>query len=397
MRPVSIFSCFLLCFVVFSACNCSSPFSQRGGGEISIVAYNVKSLFDAVDDGPEFSEFSVAKGKWDDARYRIRLKNVAEAVCAALPDGTRPRGSLPGPDLLVLEEIENAKVLEALRSGPLAKARYRYAAIAPAEGGPFSVCALSRVPIAAVSCHSVQSAAPLAPARATFAGGGAAEAAAAVPTGRDILELKLDSGCGPLFVFACHWKSKSGGAPATEGDRRAAAALVRSLVSARLSADPSAELLVCGDFNESPDEYLRVGKRYATALMPLDAVDAEAGEAGQGKRPAAPQPARLLVAARLAEARSPADGRELALYSPWAESGGYSYSFRGSRERLDGFLLSPGLLDQSGLRYKRFASVEAGILVNDSGDPVAWPGSGASGYSDHLPILLVLDLPPAPR
>jgi site-specific DNA-methyltransferase (adenine-specific) len=81
---------------------------------------------------------------------------------------------------------------------------------------------------------------------------------------------------------------------------------------------------------------------------------------------------------------------EPVLYSPWAESGGYSYSFRGSRERLDNFLLSPGLLDKRGLSFKRFAASEAGFLVDGEGTPKAWPGSGASGYSDHLPILLVL-------
>jgi endonuclease/exonuclease/phosphatase family metal-dependent hydrolase len=264
-----------------------------------------------------------------------------------------------GPDLLCLEEIENGSVLEALRTGPLAKARYCYAAIASAEGGPFSVGALSRLPILSTSCHS-----------ATIA---------SVRSGRDILELELDAGGRHLFVFVCHWKSKSEGAEVTEALRRETAALLRSLVSERLAKDPAAEVVVCGDFNEGPDEYLRVKKRYATAFMPVE----EALNA---------LPDRLLVASSASATKPFGTSGELVLYSPWAESGGYSYSFRGSRERLDGFLLSPGLLDETGLRFKRFSSAEALFLVDEKGAPIAWQGTGTTGYSDHLPILLVLEL-----
>lgn len=367
MRPVSILALAALCCVCLSAFRCASPLSSPSSREVSIVAYNVKSLFDAVDDGTEFREFSVAKGKWDDARYKIRLQRVAEAVLAALPDGSRSRDGLPGPDLLCLEEIENAKVLEALRTGPLLRSRYRYAAIAPAEGGPFSVCALSRLPIVSTSCHSA--------------------ATVGAHSGRDILELELDAGERRLFVFACHWKSKSEGGEVTEAGRRETAALLRSLVSERTAKDPAAEVLVCGDFNESPDEYLRVKRRYATALMPVEeAVDLSPGTSSSAT------PDRLLVASSASSAKPFGNSGELVLYSPWAESGGYSYSFRGSRERLDGFLLSPGLLDEAGLRFKRFSSVEASFLVDEEGAPIAWPGTGSSGYSDHLPILLVLEL-----
>lgn len=370
MRPIPLCAFALLCLLVLSASTCSSPLSPAGGGELSVVAYNVKSLFDSTDAGTEFAEFSVAKGKWDDARYKLRLQRVGEAVLAALPAGSRPRGSPPGPELLCLEEIENQAVLEALRSGPLAKARYRYAAIAPAEGGPFSVCALSRLPILRQSCH------------ASFGAKGSR-------SGRDILELELDSGAGKLLVFACHWKSKSEGAQVTEAERRGAAALLRGLIAERLESDPDLAVLACGDFNESPDEYLRAGRRYATALMPVE--EAAMADAASATPNAPATTERLLVASSSAAARPFGAAAEPVLYSPWAESGGYSYSYRGSRERLDGFLLGPGLLGGGSLRYKRFASVEAAFLVDDSGAPAAWPGSGASGYSDHLPVLLVLE------
>jgi endonuclease/exonuclease/phosphatase family metal-dependent hydrolase len=362
MRVSQAASLAAVCLICLSASRCASPASPSGGRAVSIVAYNVKSLFDAVDDGPEFPEFSVAKGKWDEAKYKIRLANVAAAVLASVPEG----GSLPGPDILCLEEIENGKVLEALRTGPLAGARYRYAAIAPAEGGPFSVCALSRLPILASSCHYA----------ATPAG----------RAGRDLLELEFDAGGRHLVVLACHWKSKSEGAEVTEEGRREAAALVRDLVAARIASDPGAEILACGDLNESPDEYYRAGKRYATALMPVEALEGAPGGASSTRA----MSARLLVASNAARA-VPYDG-EVVMYSPWAESGGYSYVFRGSRDRIDNFLLSPGLLDAAGLYYESFGASDADFLVDSEGTPIAWPGSGASGYSDHLPICLILGI-----
>ena len=349
-----------VCFFCLSASRCTSPLLSPSGHSISIVAYNVKSLFDAVDDGSEFTEFSVAKGRWDDARYRIRLANLAAAVLATLPSGGNP----PGPDVLCLEEMENEKVLEALRTGPLSAAHYRYAAIAPAEGGPFSNGVLSRLPILSTVCHGTSTPAGRA--------------------GRDVLELELDAGGSHLVLLSCHWKSKSEGAEVTEEARREDAALVRGRVSTRIAADPGVELIVCGDFNESPDEFLRVNRSYVTALMPVETV-AEAVVPVQN-----PPPDRLLVSSTALE--TVALRGETVLYSPWAESGGYSYSFRGSHERLDGFLLSPGLLDAVGLSFAGFEAANAPFLMDASGVPLAWPGSGSTGYSDHLPILLRLEM-----
>jgi endonuclease/exonuclease/phosphatase family metal-dependent hydrolase len=342
------------CLAFLCAARCGDPggTSAAGGSGsgVSIVAYNVKELFDAKDDGAEYPEYSVARGRWDEQRYRARLALVAEAVLAS-----RPSASPPGPDVLCLEEVENGRVLEDLRSGPLAKARYRYSAIADAEGGPFSCCVLSRLPIASAYGHSI--------------------ALGETKAGRDALEVELDAGGSKLVVLACHWKSKVGGARETEEARRAAAGLVRGRVAARLAADPAAAIVVCGDFNESPDELPRTGYAYPTALVMLE---------DEGRFPDGG--GRLLVAPSLASSR--AEG-EAALYSPWEEFGGYSYIHEGEGERIDGFLLSPGLRGP-GLSFAGFQAVAAPFLLGSDGAPVAWDSAKRSGYSDHLPILLEL-------
>jgi endonuclease/exonuclease/phosphatase family metal-dependent hydrolase len=347
----------LFSLACLTASTCSSPLAPAPSASLTIVAYNVLSLFDAKDDGDEFPEFSVAKGTWDDARYRVRLANVAKAVYAAVPS--------PGPDILCLEEIENRDVLEALRTGPLSASRYGYAAIAPSEGGPFSDCVLSRLPLVSASCLGAS----------TPAG----------KAGRNMLELELDTGGDKLFLFSCHWKSKVEGDEATEEARREDAALLRSRIQELLAANPGARIAACGDFNESPDEYLRVDRRYPTALMP---VEEAAGPAEAEAPPSGPFFDRLLVASK-PELACPFHG-EPALYSPWADSGGYSYSFRGKRERLDGFLIGAGLLGGAGLHYKNFAVADASFLLDAQGAPLAWPGTGENGYSDHLPVALTL-------
>jgi hypothetical protein len=346
------------CLVFLCAARCADPAAvgaaNAGAARVSIVAYNVKELFDAHDDGTEYPEYSVARGRWDEARYKARLALAAEAVLASSPSA-----SPPGPDVLCLEEVEGARVLEDLRAGGLAKARYRYAAVADAEGGPFANCVLSRLPIVSSSGHS----ATLGETRA----------------GRDVLEVELDAGGQRLIVMACHWKSKVGGAEATEEARREAAALVRGRIAARLAADPCAAVVACGDFNESPDELSRVGFAYPTALV------------GLGDAERFPGAGRLLVASSPEGAR--AEG-EIALFSPWEESGGFSYSYKGKRERIDGFLLSPGLASRApgraGLAFAGFSAVAAPFLVDGDGEPIAWDSSKRSGYSDHLPILLEL-------
>ena len=152
---------------------------------------------------------------------------------------------------------------------------------------------------------------------------------------------------------------------------------------------PGVAILVCGDFNENPDEYLRVGKRHATALMP-------AAEA------AAPNAGRLLVGSQMPRAGQGSDGRaraaeadaEPVLYSPWIESDSFSYAYKGMRERIDGFLLSAGLLGGGGLSYRGFSVVDAPFLLDSSGIPRKWSSFSGSGYSDHLPMMIGIDVAP---
>lgn len=333
---------------------CSSMGQTAAPGRVTVMSYNVDNLFDAGDSGLEYPEFSVSSGKWDDARYRSRLERLAEVVRAAAPDAR-------GPDVVCLAEIENRGVLEDLRRGQLASSGYSRSALVPAPGQAVNCGVLTRLPLLGLRAHGIDS-------------GGR--------RGRYVLEVALEAGGRRLTIFLCHWKSKLGGAAATEPERVLAAGLVAGRAAEILEADPAAEFLVCGDFNEEPDEFAKVGGAYRTALLPVDPGLPAAATGGGGC---------LFVTGDRDGAGRRDDGSPV-LYSPWSGSDGWSYRLDGRGERIDGFLLSPGLLDGEGLVFESFLPLAADFLLDSSGGPVPYNARTGVGYSDHLPIVLTLSL-----
>ncbi len=318
---------------------------------ISVVSYNVQNLCDASDSGNEYPEFRVGSGSWTEAKYRKRLDNTAKAVRSLLQDGSA------GPDILCLVEVENAAVLEELRKGPFPAAGYLTALMAPSDGSPINCGILSRFPAKRVRAHSLD---------------------CPDSGGRYMLEASFETGQeSELTVFLCHWKSRREGAGPTEEARIQAAALLKRRILALIESDSAAEILVCGDFNESPDEYERSGMKTETAFMPVSGTSI----------PTSAPDCRGILVSTSPEGASFHMGNPV-LFSPWERAGGYSYAFGDSRERLDGFLLSPGLCDTKGLGFASFSAATAGFLVSETGQPLGWKGS--SGYSDHLPIILTL-------
>jgi hypothetical protein len=340
-----------LALLLSLAISCCTPFSgSEPPLELHVLSWNVLSLFDAVEDGTEYADFSISRGTWGETRYRNRLALLGKAILASRKGGA---GRPPGPDVACLIEIEKERVLADLVEGPLAAGRYRYRSFAKAPGSAIGLGIVSRLPIKATRAWGLSL-------------GSRSE--------RPILEARFDAGGKDLSIFLCHWKSKLEGAEVTEPARREAARLLSSLVAARQVEDPEGALVVCGDFNENPDEYARTGRRYPTAFMPARSA-AAAGAPGE--------PCILL-----GDRKETAAGGS-ALFSPWSESDAYSYVHRGIKERIDGFLVVGALFDGKGLEYRDFYAWDEG-LVDGEGRPLPWSNSTGTGCSDHLPIVLGL-------
>lgn len=325
---------------------CARCAVEPGSRSITILSYNLQTLFDPVDQGGEYEGFSVAKGEWGERAYEARLAALASGLVSAA-GGT-------GPDVVVVQEAENLRVLTDLAAEA---GGYPYALASPDEEAVLACGILSRLPVLAFRAHRVRS---------------PEEGPPSVP--RLVLEAELGAGDRCLTVLATHWKSKLGGAEETEEERRRAATFVGALAAARLAESPGLALVVAGDLNTNPDEYERVGGAYPTALM----------RAGAGDGP-------WLLIGRRDELSAPG-ARPLVLYEPWLDAEGYSYRYDGEDERIDHLLLSPALAAGTGCawRLEGFSAAPPDFLVSAEGAPLRWDSRTGSGYSDHLPISITL-------
>ena len=333
-------TCFVVVLSVVFCLGCTfdgSTFSSS----VSIMSYNVENLFDDIDDGTEYEEYDPGSGVWDTAFYHAKLKNVSEAIQA---------GGARGPDICLLQEIENERVVIDLLEGYLNVIKYKYSITAPKHGSATTVAMLSRYNPEFTLVHRV-------------------DLDDDVPL-RPILEVHFTIGGKGIVVFNNHWKSKSGGAEETEIYRLAAAEFIADRVVEIRDDDPDLCVVVAGDLNERVEEYADAGGEYATALT----------VSGKGEN----------GVLRLTGSFSETCGGAGLFFSPWLDTSFRgSYAYAGAWERIDHFLIACAP-EGEGFFYEGFEVIDESFLLNDEGFPRRWSMKTADGYSDHLPILLTV-------
>jgi endonuclease/exonuclease/phosphatase family metal-dependent hydrolase len=323
---------------------------------LTVMSYNVENLFDDVHNGTEYREFDPLRGTWNAEFFKVRIDSIAEVVRKAVPGG---------PDILLLQEIENEHALQTLAEEGLGGMGYTWRVLVPKKNCATNVAILSRFPVSSVRAHGVGPWKQRTPVR-------------------DVIEAKIEYGGNTLYVFNNHWKAKTEGVKATESSRLQSASVLARRVREILAQDPSADILVAGDMNESVDEYVRTGRKYQTALIPTSETT---------PRKFAGQSIFLSGNTR----GLGATGDRLVLYDPWFELAPArrgSYSYQGEWLTVDHILLSAGLFDTRGFSYRwgSFGPVRLPFLFSTEGVPKKWTGLGAGrGYSDHLPLLVTLD------
>jgi endonuclease/exonuclease/phosphatase family metal-dependent hydrolase len=187
------------------------------------------------------------------------------------------------------------------------------------------------------------------------------------PAARGILEAKIDAQGKPLTVLVNHWKSQAGN-PAAENQRLGNAETARKRLDEILKENPSAEVIVAGDFNSHYNQ----GQRYP--FMPKTAVQDVLGS--QGDKGA------------MAKADGPI------LYNLWYEcpvDQRYSDEYGGEWGTLMQTLVTRGLLDGQNIEYVdgSFAQVfvDGANRQPPFGTPWRWTNYGTGfGTSDHFPV-----------
>ena len=360
------------------------PASAR---EFTVVTYNVENLFDA-DGKAAFDDYKETGGEnsYSPDKLLVKLQNIGR-VLKTFDNGAGPEvvafnefeldftpeskvtdraAFLEKYKELSVEQMLTTKLDDEIRGLPVEALLLKYLEDEGLTGYQFAVgqdepnlkaletadrsvhrkahknAVFSKFPITDVKSHST-------------------------PDARDILEVTLDIEGHPLIVFVNHWKSRASDLNA-EQTRRLNARTLRDRLDAILAENPSADVLVAGDFNS------QYNQTKANPHLGKTAVNDVLGSQGDEATTAA------------------ATG--FSLYNLWHElppEQRRSDSYDGKWGTLMQKMITPGLYDHSGVQYVD-GSFEVVILdgvntIGVLGLPRRWTNFGeGAGTSDHFPI-----------
>jgi len=312
-----------LTFVLLAAGGLSSC-RENSGNSLVLMTWNVHNLFDGNDDGFEYPEFRQSAG-WSEEKYKGRINAISAAI-----------GKLPNaPDILILQEIESLLVLEDIAAS--LPNGYFWGHFAGNPESAIGVGVISRIPITEVFDH------------------GSVVGSSAVP--RPVLEVRFDTGNFEFIVFACHWKSKIGGANETEFLRKAAGQIILRRSAEIWAEKPEIGIIIAGDLN------MRINE--------LDSIF-------------------LITGSTSPDSDSTYSTNSTVWFSPWLdELSGGTYFYRNNWETIDHFLVSRHLLSV----YQRTYIGDFEPFACPEGKPVPYNSRTGYGLSDHLPLIIIFSQP----
>ena len=312
--------------------------SPSRADEFYVACWNVENLFDLEDDSKvELDEEFTPEGpkQWIAERLERKLKNLATVISKM--NGGR------GPDVLGLCEVENRKMVERLveELAPLGRKYEIVHQDSPSDRG--IDCALVFDPnvfaLADSKFHFVDA-----------------------ERTRDIVEARLRRNEADLFVFVNHWPSRRN----DEWQRIKAADVLRKRLDEILAADPKADIVMIGDFNDEPEN--------------VSVKDHLRAVAGSENLP----PGAMINT--MASIRAAGKG---------------TFVWNNTWQLIDQVIISPGLLDRAGYHWKpnsteriEFPEVlsrpsDAGTIARPLGSYTI-DGYQENGYSDHLAVGCVI-------
>ena len=332
---------FFTCIAVglfFLQCTRCTPLTDTQFNEpITLVTYNTQTFFDAVEDGTEFKEYKGSKSRWTDQKYKVRLERLKGTLFAAGEKLSGKKDRLP--DIVVLQEVENDRVIEDFCKQLPSGENYPYAVCPPrSEKGAFTTVILSKYPIEQYFVHRLYT-----------------EQKVSL---RPLTEAVLNTGSkdNPQFltVFAVHWKSKSGSSDSAAVRAQQELQLIKKIQEHR-ERNPDIPFVVCGDFNQTLEEFNQLTNFPVCWDVSSYRTENEAGKQPNG-----------------------------------------SYYFKNSWEKIDHIFYESGAADydtsetasDAGSAYIEpllFFVLYEPPLIED-GKPVRYNVLTGEGYSDHLPL-----------
>lgn len=310
------------------------------GSEVVFAFWNCENFFDDKDDkrgGAGDKEYDPWFAKNPNI-LQLKLDKMTEAILS-LNAGR-------GPDILAMCEVESvraAQLLQAALNAKLSDPRLHYQNLVMKEmnsGRHIAPAVLTRVPVDTSKTKVIGSR-------------------------QRILECHLMAGGKELIVIASHWTSRL-----QDGERQRLdyADKIYGAINAIYISNPKADVILCGDFNDSPTDQSVVKNLHSTA-NPADALASAGGL------------------------------KLFNLFGNWTPAQGGSIFYQGWHQ-FDQILVSPGMLDNQGWSCDPSSVRVANHLTkpNDaSRRPWRFGGekeTGPRGYSDHFPVVVRLIVRP---
>jgi exonuclease III len=313
---------------------------------VSVAFYNFENLFDTINDPDIDDEEFLPEGRneWNSQKYYAKLKNLAEVISQIGDEYIKG-----GPSILGFSEVENRTVVEDLiNTEPLKSLGYDIVHFQSADRRGIDVGLIYRknmFKVVHATTHRLHL--PSKPDYVT----------------RDVVVVAGMFENEKFHILVNHWPSRSGGELETAPYRAAMATLCRSAVDSIFATDKKAKIIIMGDLNDDP-------------------TDAS------------------LVKHLKAKGKAQDVGKE-ELFNPMVQlyrDGIGSLAYRDTWNLFDQLIVSSELLNKEseGFVFYKARVFNRKFLLQKEGQYKGYPfrtyagGVYTGGYSDHLPVYLLL-------
>lgn len=220
----------ILLFVCFSFFS----FAQQNTSEFSILFYNVENLFDTRDNPDTEDDSFTPEGElhWTSKRLSQKLLNLSKVILNA--------GEWNTPDIMVFAEIENKDVLERLLKDT------------PLKSIPYKIIHKESPDHRGIDVGLIYNSDSFSPIEYKYY---PLEIKSIILNTRELLYVSgVLNGTDTLHIFGNHWPSRYSGFLETKDLRRAAALLLKSKVDEINKRFKSPKIVIVGDFNDNPED-----------------------------------------------------------------------------------------------------------------------------------------------
>lgn len=232
----------LLIFLLFFGAFCAAAQSLR------VVSYNVENLFhpeqDSINTDTEWTPDG--ERRWSFARYFRKEENIARVLTAI--------GEWDGVDIVGLQEVENEAVVKRL-CHTLRPSEYGWVHYdSPDRRGIDVALIYKKARIDTLRTRAIQ----VEGERRTANGVSQEENVERLGMTRDILYVEcLADRQDTLHFFVCHLPSQRGGAAESAWKRAVAKQVLQRAVDSVTAIHPQARIIVMGDMNSAPQEDIK--------------------------------------------------------------------------------------------------------------------------------------------